>query len=314
MSKCVLVVGFVMAGWTLLGVGAEPISAQSPVQQPVQWRTNYDLARKEAREKNLPLVIDFGTEHCHYCRVLEKTTFRDPAVVSILRNQCVPVKVDGEKYKNLVKILKIEVYPTILFAAPTGKILDVQVGYVQADPFRKKLQKTLQFVRANFPNNPPTIAKTYPNKPLVAPQPTFPVPEGNIQLTSATQPTLVTPAMEKEQIARKMLSLAQQEFKTEQYLCCLTRCKMLSATFPGSPEAKVAKDLAKQIKQNPEKVHLACERLTDTLCELYLSLANHAVQNNQKEEAVAYLQWIVQVCPDAPYATIARTQLERIQK
>ncbi len=75
----------------------------------------------------------------------------------------------------------------------------------------------------------------------------------------------------------------------------------------------MAQKIAAKVKSNPEHVHLACERLTDTLCELYLTLADHALKDNQPEEAIPYLQWIVRVCPQAPYAETARNRLKQIQ-
>ena len=37
--------------------------------------------RKEAEDANRPLVIDFGTENCFYCKKLDQTTFLDAEVV-----------------------------------------------------------------------------------------------------------------------------------------------------------------------------------------------------------------------------------------
>jgi thioredoxin-related protein len=99
----------------------------------VQWRSDYALARKEAAEKNKPLLLDFGTEDCFWCRRLDLDTFRNPAVVSLVNEQFVPLRVDGQKDARLVETLSIRSYPTLVFAGPNGKILGVQEGYADAE-------------------------------------------------------------------------------------------------------------------------------------------------------------------------------------
>jgi hypothetical protein len=305
MSKAFLGLGLGLIAWGITVWGGEPAVAQD-----INWRQNYDAARKEAREKNLFLVIDFGTENCVWCQRLEATTFRDPGVVEILSKLSVPVKVDGEKYSQLVKKLKIQSYPTLILAAPNGKIIDVHEGYIKADAFRGKLQKAVAIVRAEFP---PLSLPPGSNSLAVSPIPTSPKAAVNpIQLTSVTEPA-ASPEMEKRKMAQKLLAMAEEEYRTQQFLCCLTRCKVIAATFPTSPEAQEARNLATKVKSNPEHVHLACERLTDTLCELYLTLADHSLKLNQPREAVPYLQWIVQVCPNASYAETARELLEKVK-
>ena len=73
--------------WTALPVGA----------QEVQWRYDYIKARQEAKEKNRPVFVDFGTVNCTWCRKLDTTTFRDPSVVQILNEQFIPESGDCDQ-------------------------------------------------------------------------------------------------------------------------------------------------------------------------------------------------------------------------
>src|SRR5260370_1395609 len=102
----------------------------------VQWRKSYSEARKEAAEKDKLLLLDFGTEHCHWCRRLEAETLRDPAVLAVLNDQFVPYKVNVQHDTQLMEALHIQSYPTLVFAGPDGKILSTQEGYVDAVRFR----------------------------------------------------------------------------------------------------------------------------------------------------------------------------------
>ena len=57
------------------------IFSSRSLSQEVNWRHDYTTARKEASETGKPLLMDFGTEACVWCRKLDATTFRDPRVV-----------------------------------------------------------------------------------------------------------------------------------------------------------------------------------------------------------------------------------------
>ena len=139
--------------WKLLLLGAAlampvvVVLAQDPVQE-IKWRHDYSLARKEAQDKGLPLVIDFGTKTCFYCAKLDQTTFRDPRIVSVMNERFVPLKIDADVEADLASRLHISNYPTILLAGADGKILSTMVGYKDAREFQENLQRTLASVAA----------------------------------------------------------------------------------------------------------------------------------------------------------------------
>src|SRR5271156_3258168 len=58
--------------------------------QEVTWRYDYNAARKEAEDKNRPLIIDFGTEDCVWCKRLDASTFHDATVASMLNEKFIP--------------------------------------------------------------------------------------------------------------------------------------------------------------------------------------------------------------------------------
>src|SRR5262249_42314666 len=128
--------GLVLGTWYL--VLGSPAGAQE-----VKWRYDYNAARKEAGEKGLPLVLDFGTDNCYWCKRLDATPSRAPAVVKAMNERFVPLKVDAQKEPQLTQILNIQGFPTLVLAAPDGKILGTLEGYVEAPRFYENLQRVL---------------------------------------------------------------------------------------------------------------------------------------------------------------------------
>ncbi len=115
--------------------------ARSAPAQPVQWRSDYNSARKEATEKGRPILLDFGTENCMWCKKLDLSTLRDPVIVRLLNDNFVSLRVDAERETTLAQTLRISQYPTMVLASPDGKIIGVLEGYQEAPQLSEQLQK-----------------------------------------------------------------------------------------------------------------------------------------------------------------------------
>src|SRR5262245_17732120 len=122
-----------------LGGYATPLVAQEAAE--VQWRTDYALARQEAQQKKLPIVLDFVTRTCVHCKNMDLTTFRDPRIVALMNERFIPLKIDGEVEARLSQALGINLFPTLVLAGADGKILHPPlIGYQEAGVFHEHLQ------------------------------------------------------------------------------------------------------------------------------------------------------------------------------
>lgn len=125
---------------TALSVAACALS--SFAADPITWRTDYNAARKEAQEKNLPLLVDVQTEQCMYCRKMEASTFLDPGFVALVNGNFIPLKIDGNKDRELTVALRVQMYPTLVLAGPDGKIHAFLQGFLTAEQCRDHLKRT----------------------------------------------------------------------------------------------------------------------------------------------------------------------------
>ncbi|SDS37233.1 thioredoxin domain-containing protein [Agrococcus carbonis] len=64
---------------------------------PVDWREWGDEAFAEARERGVPVLASVGYATCHWCHVMARESFADPAIGALLREGFVAVKVDREE-------------------------------------------------------------------------------------------------------------------------------------------------------------------------------------------------------------------------
>lgn len=121
----------------------------------IQWRKDYNAARREAIEKGKPLFLDFGTEECYHCRRLDQLTFRDAHVVQMLNENFVPLKIDANREPALTQALRIQAYPTMILAGNDGKILGVLEGFHDSTKLSEHL------VRAVSTAAPDWMARDY---------------------------------------------------------------------------------------------------------------------------------------------------------
>ncbi len=118
--------------------------------EPTAWETDYARIRQTATDKNHPILLSIGSNSCFWCKKLHSTTFRNPNVVATLTREFVTGKVDAGQNRELIQALKVQVFPTLVFAAPDGTILHSAEGYQTVEEMENTLhhaQKLLQVHR-----------------------------------------------------------------------------------------------------------------------------------------------------------------------
>src|ERR687894_541199 len=64
---------------------------------PVDWLPWGDKALRRAREEDKPILVSIGYSACHWCHVMERESFEDPAVAAAMNERFVCIKVDREE-------------------------------------------------------------------------------------------------------------------------------------------------------------------------------------------------------------------------
>ncbi|MCW3018826.1 MAG: thioredoxin protein, partial [Solirubrobacterales bacterium] len=66
-------------------------------ENPVQWLPWGPVALERARVEDKPLLVSIGYSACHWCHVMERESFEDPATARLMNECFVCVKVDREE-------------------------------------------------------------------------------------------------------------------------------------------------------------------------------------------------------------------------
>lgn len=68
---------------------------------PVDWFPWGPEAFAEARRRDLPVLISIGYATCHWCHVMARESFSDPAIATMLNERFVSIKVDREEHPDV---------------------------------------------------------------------------------------------------------------------------------------------------------------------------------------------------------------------
>jgi uncharacterized protein len=84
----------------------------------------------QARRTGRPLLLDIGASWCHWCHVMDETTYADAEVVRLLREHFVTVKVDRDEHPEIDRRYQRQVgaltgeggWPLTAFLTPDGEV------------------------------------------------------------------------------------------------------------------------------------------------------------------------------------------------
>ncbi len=66
-------------------------------ENPVDWYPWGEEALGRARAESKPILVSIGYAACHWCHVMERESFEDPAVAALMNERFVCIKVDREE-------------------------------------------------------------------------------------------------------------------------------------------------------------------------------------------------------------------------
>ncbi len=105
----------------------------------IKWYS-FEEGLKKAQKENKLILMDIYAQWCHWCNVIENTTYRDKSVISIIEKNYVPVRVDAEKYPDINKKYNQGGLPTTVILTSKGEILWGSGRYIPPEDMVKLLK------------------------------------------------------------------------------------------------------------------------------------------------------------------------------
>lgn len=98
----------------------------------INWREWNDSAFDEAESSGKPVLLAISAVWCHWCHVMDSTTYSNPAVVDAVNSGFVPVRVDSDRNPDINTRYNMGGWPTLAFLTP-GRDVITGATYVPPD-------------------------------------------------------------------------------------------------------------------------------------------------------------------------------------
>ena len=124
----------------LAPLAPQPASAD---ESAVRWREFTDAVFEQAARENKYVLLHMAAVWCHWCHVMERTTYRDPAVLKLIGERYIPVRVDQDSRPDLSYRYERWGWPATIMFDKDGNEIFRRQGYQPPELFAKLLQAVI---------------------------------------------------------------------------------------------------------------------------------------------------------------------------
>ncbi|MBI2913648.1 MAG: thioredoxin domain-containing protein [Chloroflexi bacterium] len=114
----------------------------------IQWRQWGPEAFREAKESGKPILLSLSAVWCHWCHVMDETSYSDPGVISYINERYIPVRVDNDQRPDINARYNMGGWPTTALLTAEGEVL-AGGTYVPPEQMRDLLPKVAMYYGGN---------------------------------------------------------------------------------------------------------------------------------------------------------------------
>ena len=89
----------------------------------VAWQPWSSAAFARARAERKPVLLSISATWCHSCHEMDRTSYADPFIATLINERFVPIRVDADDRPDISERYNLGGWPTTAFLTPEGQIL-----------------------------------------------------------------------------------------------------------------------------------------------------------------------------------------------
>ena len=110
----------------------------------VTWQPWSEAVFEQARKESRFVLLDLEAVWCHWCHVMDDQTYHDDAVMKLIRDRYIAVRVDQDARPDLSRRYEDYGWPATIVFAADGKEIVKRSGYVPAQRFASMLEAVIK--------------------------------------------------------------------------------------------------------------------------------------------------------------------------
>lgn len=101
---------------------------------------------ERAEREDKPILLSISAVWCHWCHVMDETSYSDPEVIAAINERYIPIRVDNDERPDVNARYNQGGWPTTAFLTPGGAPL-AGATYLPLDQMRQALDQIAHFYR-----------------------------------------------------------------------------------------------------------------------------------------------------------------------
>ena len=89
----------------------------------INWREWDESAFERAQAEDKPVLLSISATWCHWCHVMDETSYSDLEVISFVNQHFVPIRVDNDLRPDINSRYNMGGWPTTVFLTPFGDVI-----------------------------------------------------------------------------------------------------------------------------------------------------------------------------------------------
>jgi uncharacterized protein YyaL (SSP411 family) len=114
----------------------------------IQWRGWSADALSEARTKDRLILLSLSAVWCHWCHVMDETTYSDDEVISFINANFIPIRVDADMRPDIDTLYNQGGWPSTAILTPEGEVISGG-NYLEPEELLGRLKRALALYRSD---------------------------------------------------------------------------------------------------------------------------------------------------------------------
>jgi uncharacterized protein len=148
----------------------------------IAWRSWSTETFAEAQAADKPILLSLSAVWCHWCHVMDETSYSDSDVIATINKAFIPIRVDADQRPDINARYNAGGWPTTAFLTPDGSILNAQT-YLPPEGIRTIIDVILEAYHKRRDEITEALARRHKHLLVVKPPSTDPLDPSILSVT-----------------------------------------------------------------------------------------------------------------------------------
>jgi uncharacterized protein YyaL (SSP411 family) len=110
----------------------------------IDWQSFDKASFQKAKQQDKFILLDLVAVWCHWCHVMDKTTYQDDKVISLLNSHFITTQADHDLRPDLAERYRDWGWPATIIMTPDGTEVVKRAGYISPENMARLLQTIIE--------------------------------------------------------------------------------------------------------------------------------------------------------------------------